>query len=255
MTGRLEAIEAEIAKAAEGLRRCGCARGLREAAAYALEGGGKRIRPQVCLAVAEACGGKAEDAMHAALAIELLHNYTLIHDDLPAMDGDRERRGKPSVWAKYGEDVAILAGDMLQAMAFERVLRSKRFSPQLAGELARAAVDVVAGQAEESENPANTVCIYENKTAALFRAAAAMGAIAAGAETAVCAAAARFGLALGMAFQFRDDLLDGNTELAEETLESEVRKYTDDALLALKELPGDAAFLENLARSLADRKS
>ena len=92
---------------------------LSEAMRYAVGAGGKRIRPLICLASAVAVGGKAEDARCPAAAIELLHNYTLVHDDLPAMDNDTERRGKPSVWAKFGEANAILAGDALQALAFK----------------------------------------------------------------------------------------------------------------------------------------
>ena len=89
---------------------------------YAVGTGGKRIRPLICLASAVAAGGRAEDARYPAAAIELLHNYTLVHDDLPAMDNDTERRGKPTVWAKYGEANAILAGDALQALAFKAAL-------------------------------------------------------------------------------------------------------------------------------------
>ena len=95
---------------------------LSEAMRYAVGTGGKRIRPLICLAAAVAVGGKAEGAKYPAAAIELLHNYTLIHDDLPAMDNDRERRGKPTVWVKFGEANAILAGDALLALAY-RVAR------------------------------------------------------------------------------------------------------------------------------------
>ena len=91
---------------------------LSEAMRYAVGAGGKRIRPLICLASAVAVGGKAEDARYPAAAIELLHNYTLVHDDLPAMDNDTERRGKPSVWAKFGEANAILAGDALRREYF-----------------------------------------------------------------------------------------------------------------------------------------
>src|SRR5574344_149608 len=91
---------------------------LSEAMRYAVGTGGKRLRPLVCLFAAASVGGKVEDALYPAAAVELVHNYTLIHDDLPAMDNDRERRGKPTVWVKFGEANAILAGDALQALAF-----------------------------------------------------------------------------------------------------------------------------------------
>ena len=91
---------------------------LAEAMRWAVEGGGKRIRPRICLASAVAVGGASSDAILPACAVELLHSYTLVHDDLPAMDNDAERRGRPSVWAKFGEANAILAGDALQALAF-----------------------------------------------------------------------------------------------------------------------------------------
>ena len=99
---------------------------LRAAMRWAVEGGGKRIRPQICLAAAVAVGGMAEDALMPACGIELLHAYTLVHDDLPAMDNDTERRGKATVWTKFGEANAILAGDALQALAFETAARAPR---------------------------------------------------------------------------------------------------------------------------------
>jgi geranylgeranyl pyrophosphate synthase len=100
-------------------------RELADAMRHAIMAGGKRIRPVICLAAAEAVGGSAEDARYAAAAIELLHNYTLVHDDLPSMDNDTLRRGKPTVWAKYGESTAILAGDALQALAFQLLAKTK----------------------------------------------------------------------------------------------------------------------------------
>ena len=116
---------------------------------WAVEGGGKRIRPQICLAAAEAVGGTAEDALMPACAVELLHSYTLIHDDLPAMDNDAERRGKASVWAKFGEANAILAGDALQALAFATAARSPRNVAAIVAELGRRGVGVVQGQIED----------------------------------------------------------------------------------------------------------
>ncbi|MBR2839447.1 MAG: polyprenyl synthetase family protein, partial [Kiritimatiellae bacterium] len=96
---------------------------------YAVGSGGKRIRPRLCLAAAAAAGGRADDARYPAAAVELLHNYTLVHDDLPAMDDDTERRGRPSVWAKFGEATAILAGDALQALSFAAIAQGTERCP------------------------------------------------------------------------------------------------------------------------------
>ena len=118
---------------------------LKEAMRYAVGTGGKRIRPLVCLFSAKAVGGKMEDAVYPAVAIELLHNYTLVHDDLPAMDNDRERRGKPTVWAKYGQANAILAGDALLALAYRTAARAPRNVVQIIDELGEKGVGVVEG--------------------------------------------------------------------------------------------------------------
>ena len=116
---------------------------------HAVLGGGKRIRPQLCLASSAVVGGRAEDALYPACAIELLHSYTLVHDDLPAMDNDTMRRGKPSVWAAFGEATAILAGDALQALAFQTAARAPRNGEKILAALGEAAVGVVRGQSEE----------------------------------------------------------------------------------------------------------
>ena len=122
---------------------------LSEAMRYAVGTGGKRIRPLICLASAVAVGGKAEDAKYPAAAIELLHNYTLIHDDLPAMDNDRERRGKPTVWVKFGEANAILAGDALLALAYRVAARAPRNVAAIVDILGEKGVGVVQGQVED----------------------------------------------------------------------------------------------------------
>ena len=107
----------------------GEAAALHAAMRWAVEGGGKRLRPLVCLASAEAVGGAPADALAPACALELLHSYTLVHDDLPAMDDDAARRGRPSVWAKFGEATAILAGDALQALAFATLAQGAKRCP------------------------------------------------------------------------------------------------------------------------------
>lgn len=235
-------------------------RELSEAIRWAVEGGGKRIRPLVCLAAAEAAGGEAGDALAPACAIELLHTYTLVHDDLPAMDGDRERRGKASVWAKFGEANGILAGDALQALAFSAAVRSPRNAPQVVAELALRGAGVVAGQVEDlrlerggSAEDGDVAYVYEHKTADLFVAAAAMGALAAGGAPEHVERLRVYALNLGLAFQHRDDVLDGDSPFPPEETERLVRGFTAAAVEALKGLPGDASFLAALAESLVSR--
>ena len=247
-----DALDAVLPKASERPAVLG------EAMRWAVEGGGKRIRPLVCLAAAEAVGGRLEDALFPACAIELLHSYTLIHDDLPAMDNDATRRGRASVWVKFGEANAILAGDALQALAFQTVARAPRNVPALVAELGLRGVGVVAGQVEDiaqspTPNPHALSFIYEHKTADLFMAAAAMGALAGGATPEQVARLRGFARDLGLAFQYEDDLLDGDSPLARAETERRVRDLTAQAIAALENLPGDTAFLSHLAARLARR--
>ena len=251
---------------------------------WAVEGGGKRIRPQICLAAAEAVGGLAEDALMPACAIELLHSYTLIHDDLPAMDNDVERRGKASVWAKFGEANAILAGDALQALAFATAVRSPRNAAAIVAELGRRGVGVVQGQVEDlvvqsskfqvpdsrikgtereysvksgtlNLEPGTLSYVYEHKTADLFLAAACMGALAGGGTPEQVERLRVFALNLGFAFQYEDDLLDDDSPVSREETERRVRDYTTRAVAALEGLPGPVEFLANLAKRLVSRKN
>lgn len=226
---------------------------LHSAMRWAVEGGGKRIRPQICLAAAEAVGGRVEDALMPACAIELLHSYTLVHDDLPSMDNDVERRGKASVWAKFGEANAILAGDALQALAFEVAARAPRNAAAIVAELARRAVGVVRGQVEDIAESREVDFIYEHKTADLFMAAAAMGGLAGGGSEDDVARLRDYACNLGLAFQYEDDLLDGDSPYGREETERRVRASTDAAVAALAGLPGDTAFLASLARGLVGR--
>jgi len=117
--------------------------GLEEAVRYALEGGGKRIRPVLCLATTEAAGGEVEEALPAAAALELIHSFSLVHDDLPALDDDEERRGRPTTHVRFGEAPAILAGDALLAEAFRLAVSSR---PEMAQELAGATVGMSGGE-------------------------------------------------------------------------------------------------------------
>ena len=242
---------------------------LSEAMRYAVGAGGKRIRPLICLASAAAVGGKAEDARYPAAAIELLHNYTLVHDDLPAMDNDTERRGKPSVWAKFGEGNAILVGDALQALAFKVAANAPRNVAEIVAALGAAGVGVVQGQVEDlkreggkdgaSGGPASVPVevvdfVYTHKTADLFIAAATMGGYAGGGDAARVEKLRTFALNLGLAFQYEDDLLDGDSPFPKEKTESLVHETTAAAIAALAGLPGDTSFLKALAEKLVNRK-
>ena len=223
---------------------------LSEAMRYAVGAGGKRIRPLICLASAVAVGGKAEDARY------------------PAMDNDTERRGKPSVWAKFGEANAILAGDALQALAFKAAANAPRNVAGIVAALGAAGVGVVQGQVEDlkresgtdgtSGGPASVPVevvdfVYAHKTADLFVAAAAMGALAGGGDAASVEKLRTFALNLGLAFQYEDDLLDGDSPYSREKTESLVRETTAASVAALEGLPGDTAFLKSLSEKLVGR--
>ncbi len=235
---------------------------LSQAMRWAVMGGGKRIRPQVCLMAAVAAGGQEEEAIWPACAIELLHSYTLVHDDLPSMDNDVMRRGRASVWAKFGEANAILAGDALQALAFAVAARSPH-AAEVTASLARAASAVVEGQVEDLEGfeeREGIERIFLKKTAALFVAAAEMGALAVGGSEAVVAKLSTYGHNLGMAFQYEDDLLDGDDGafsslplLGRDEVERRIAAHTSAAESALDGLPGDALPLLKLAVRLVSR--
>ena len=196
----------------------GCPPLLAEAMRYSLLAPGKRLRPLLVLMAAEACGSDFVKSLPAACAVEMIHAYSLVHDDLPAMDDDDMRRGRPSCHAKFGEATAILVGDALQAGAFETLARG--FEPSVAGrccrELARAAgaTALVGGQSDDlnQEGKEGTLeqlqAIHRRKTGALIRASLRLGSIAAGADDEAIARLDRFGAAVGTVFQITDDLLD-----------------------------------------------
>ena len=233
-------------------------RALAEAMRWAVEGGGKRIRPRICLAAAVAAGGSSADALLPACAVELLHSYTLVHDDLPAMDNAAERRGRPSVWAKFGEANAILAGDALQALAFTALAQAPERRPGARAKMmaffGNCALGVVRGQVEDSAAGAKDVpFIYEHKTADLFMAAAVTGALAGGGDDAAVEKLRLFAYHLGVAFQYEDDLLDDDSPFPRDETARRVQSETDAALAALTGLPGDVEPLAALARSLVGR--
>ncbi|MGI8820874.1 MAG: polyprenyl synthetase family protein [Chthoniobacterales bacterium] len=193
---------------------------LHKAMRYSLFAGGKRLRPILCLAAAEACGGARGAAMPHACAVECIHTYSLIHDDLPSMDNDDLRRGRPTCHKVFGDGIAILAGDALLTIAFEIAASTqptRRFHlKQLITELAVAAGSrkLIAGQVADLEAEGQPVTrrdlryIHENKTAAMLIASVRLGAMSANASEKQLAALTEFGAALGLAFQVIDDILD-----------------------------------------------
>jgi geranylgeranyl pyrophosphate synthase len=181
---------------------------------YAATGPGKRLRPALLIAAAEACGAARERALPAAAALEMLHAYTLVHDDLPAMDDDDVRRGRPTVHIAFGEAIAILAGDGLLTAAFGALAELGPGAAAAVAVLARraGASELLAGQAidltaspAELRDIAAVERLHAAKTGALFAAAAELGGITAGAVPAVCADLGRYGMAIGIAFQHADD--------------------------------------------------
>jgi geranylgeranyl diphosphate synthase type II len=192
---------------------------LMEAMRYSLEAGGKRLRPALVLLACRACGGNDATALPAAVAMECIHTFSLIHDDLPAMDNDDLRRGRPTNHRVFGEAVAILAGDGLLALAFESLTHCPT-TPATVVAMVRELADatgwqgMIGGQVEDilgeraRPDAARVDRIHALKTARLIEASCRLGALAAGADESWLAALGRYGQALGMAFQVVDDLLD-----------------------------------------------
>ncbi len=198
-----------------------------EMMAYSMSGGGKRVRPLLCLEFAEACGGVPENALPFACAVEFVHTYSLIHDDLPCMDNDDMRRGKPSSHIKFGEANALLAGDALLTHAFGLIARAadeKKVTAEAAvkacAELSRlaGANGMIGGQIIDlryENRPANgDVLILQDslKTGALIESACVLGCLAAEADVEKLAAAREFAYSLGLAFQIKDDILEVSDE-------------------------------------------
>src|SRR5213082_2708019 len=193
---------------------------IHKAMRYSLFAGGKRLRPILCLAAAEACGGKIDNALPLACAMECIHTYSLVHDDLPSMDNDDFRRGRATCHKVFGDGIAVLAGDALLTIAFEIVSRAKpphRYDPfTLLREVAVAAGSrkLIAGQVADLEAEGKKISraelryIHENKTAAMITTSVRLGAMSANADPKKLRAITRFGYALGLAFQVIDDILD-----------------------------------------------
>ena len=193
---------------------------IHKAMRYSLFAGGKRMRPALCLAAAAACGGSEAEALPLACAVECIHTYSLVHDDLPAMDDDDYRRGKLTSHKVYGEGIAVLAGDALLTQAFEIAARAKgwpRYSHQeLILELAHAAgsLQLIAGQVADLEAEGKRIStrqlryIHERKTSALLCASVRLGGMSANCRAAQLKALTDFGYHVGLAFQVIDDILD-----------------------------------------------
>lgn len=270
---------------------------LHTAMRYSLEAGGKRLRPVLVLAAAELCGGTGDVALPAAVAIECIHTYSLIHDDLPCMDNDDLRRGRPTAHKQFDEATALLAGDALLTHAFALLAGhyTGALAQTLVRELASAAGSqrLIGGQMEDllAEKKANATpdeleFIHLNKTAAMIEAALVMGGLIgsggvdsigglAGKEPEI-AILRRIGRHVGLAFQIVDDILDATADTATlgktagkdakadkttfvkvhglEASQKFAAEHTTAALAALKQLPGDAAFLRALVESMATRE-
>jgi geranylgeranyl diphosphate synthase type II len=183
--------------------------GQAESVRYSLLVGGKRVRPVICLATAEAAGGEPETALPAAAALELVHTFSLVHDDLPALDDDAERRGEPSTWARYGEAVGILAGDALLAEAFRLALSYP--SPAVGRELAQATLGMIGGQYLDVTGTApDLASLHRLKTGCLFAASVGLALWVAEVPEREQPSWRAFGDELGLLFQVVDDVLDGD---------------------------------------------
>jgi geranylgeranyl diphosphate synthase, type II len=229
--------------------------GLVDAVRYPLEGGGKRIRPVLCLAVAEAAGGRAEDALDAACAVELVHTFSLVHDDLPALDDDDERRGRPSAHVAFGEGVALLAGDALLAEAFR--LAAAQQQPPIARELAAATVGMIGGQYRDvTGDDTDLEELHRLKTGRLFAAAVGCGLWVAGVPEPEQGLWRSFGDEVGLLFQVVDDLLDGDgyvARLGEERALALAANAAERAHGRLAAIPADTGVLAELVDLLAVR--
>jgi geranylgeranyl diphosphate synthase, type II len=253
---------------------------LEDALRYSLLGGGKRIRPVLCLATGEALGRDPEEVLPAACSLELVHTFSLVHDDLPALDDDDLRRGQPSSHVRFGEDVAILAGDALLAEALRLALRYPE--PDVARELANATLGMIGGQyldvtTDGSLDERGLRELHELKTGRLLQASVVMATAVARLPAAERAPWSAFGKELGLLFQIVDDILDA-TGTAEELGKTpgkdeaagkvtyvslhgleRARALADEARArvgaSLEALPGDTAVLAELVSAIRERRA
>ena len=221
---------------------------------YALAGGGKRIRPVLCLAVGEAVGADAAALLPAAAAVELVHSFSLVHDDLPSLDDDAVRRGRPSTWAAHGEATAILAGDALLAEAVRLALSYP--STAVARELVAATIAMIGGQQLDLEGADDLEGLHRLKTGALFRASVLCALWAAEVPPDEHPAWRAFADELGLLFQVVDDLLDGDGYVATVGEDGARRLAVATAARArgsLDAVPRETAVLAGIVAELASR--
>jgi geranylgeranyl diphosphate synthase type II len=228
---------------------------LEDALRYSLESGGKRVRPVLCLAVAEANGASVDDALPAAAALELVHTFSLVHDDLPAMDDDDERRGRPSAHVAYGEGVALLAGDALLAEALRLALTYE--SEDVARNLVDATLGMIGGQYRDiAGDNGDLEELHRLKTGRLFVAAVRVGLDVAGVARDAQDGWVAFGEDVGLLFQVVDDLLDGDG-YAERLGAHEARRLADEVAARargrLDGVGGDTQVLRELVDALTFR--
>ena len=224
---------------------------------FALAGGGKRVRPMLCLATAEAAGAEPEAALPAAAAVELVHNFSLVHDDLPGLDNDEVRRGRPSTWAQFGQGIGILAGDALLAEAFRLALTYP--TPDVARELAQATLGMIGGQYLDITGGASDLAsLHRLKTGCLFSASVACALWVAEVPEREQAPWRAFADEVGLLFQIVDDILDEDGYLLERGAEG-ARALADEtaerAQARLAEVPAETSVLSGIVAGLAARTS
>ena len=227
---------------------------LAEPVRYSLAGGGKRIRPVLCLATGEAAGREPEELLPAAASVELVHNFSLVHDDLPALDDDDLRRGRPSTWAQFDEATAILAGDALLAEAVRLALSYP--TPFVARELIQATLGMIGGQQLDLKGGADLETLHRLKTGRLLYASVACALWVAEVPEREQAPWRAFAEELGLLFQAVDDILDGDGFVLTHG-EDGARKIADDAAARaqrrLAAVDADTSVLEEIVTGLATR--
>jgi len=260
---------------------------LREAIRWSLFAGGKHFRPALVFAVGRTLGAEDEQMVRTAAAIEMIHTYSLIHDDLPSMDDDDLRRGRETCHKKFGEATAILAGDALQVLSFQAIAEDEKLSTEtrvaLMQGLSRAAVRMVVGQQHDLESEGKSLSLPEiesihvNKTGALIAFSANAGATIAGANDHIAKAISSYAEGLGLLFQITDDLLDvtASTEdlgktagkdeaagkatypsvLGIESTRTKIAEVRERTVSVLETVPGDTTFLSSIADFLVSRNS
>jgi len=244
---RVEAFLAELPFADE-LGR------LTDAMRYSLDGGGKRVRPVLCLAAGEALGTGADELLPAAAAVELVHTFGMVHDDLPALDDDDVRRGRATSHVEFDEATAILNGDALLAQAFELVLSYP--GPEVARELSRAALGMIGGQYDDIRGDGDIARRHSLKTGRLFEAAVGCALAVAGTPEAERAPWRGFASEFGLLYQVVDDVLDGDglaAELGADGAHELADEIEGRARARLDEIPQDTSLLDELLSGLKAR--